>query len=184
MMSQAVSPLPFPCEDAARIELLVLDFDGVLTDNTVWVNQNGEEMVRCWRSDGLGLNQLKALELPVWVLSTEVNPVVARRCEKLKLPCRHGLEDKCGALRTLADELGISLEKVAFVGNDINDLQCLQSVGVPIVVQDAYPLAKAAAKYQTEKPGGFGAVREVCDWLVACRTSEAYVDNVESMKSV
>ena len=90
---------------AAALSLVVFDFDGVFTDNTVWTDQDGRESVRCWRSDGLGLKKLADANLPVWVLSTEQNPVVAARCRKLKIPCRHGLERKEDALRDLAAEL-------------------------------------------------------------------------------
>jgi len=162
-------PLTIPNEAIQQLKLLVFDFDGVFTDNTVYVDQHGVESVRCWRSDGLGIQKALALGLPCYVLSTEVNPVVSARCKKLKLPCIQGQEDKREALVNLAAERGIPLEHVAYLGNDINDLGCLEAVGLPLVVRDAYPEAVAAALYQTEKPGGFGAVREVCDWIVACR---------------
>lgn len=166
--------LAVPNPDALAIRLLVFDFDGVFTDNAVYVDQDGRESVRCWRSDGLGLQKLKALGLPCWVLSTEVVPIVARRCEKLGLPVRHGLSDKRRALHELAEELQIPLEAVAYVGNDINDLGCLELAGIPMAVQDAYPDAKALARYQTTRPGGYGAVREICDWIAAChRQKEA-----------
>ena len=166
-----MSPSPFtlPNPDAQAVGLVCFDFDGVFTDNAVWVSEDGKESVRCWRSDGLGLEKLRALGLPVWVLSTEANPVVTRRCEKLKVNCRQNLPDKRQALLLLADELNIPLERVMYVGNDINDLGCLQAVGVPVVVKDAHPDVLFAAKYQTALPGGFGAVREVCDWLANCR---------------
>lgn len=156
----------FPVES---MRLLVFDFDGVFTDNAVWVSQDGQEQVRCWRSDGLGLAKLRDIGFPVWVLSTEVNPVVSKRCEKLKIPCRQDLPNKEQALRQLCQELGISINDVIYVGNDINDLGCLKTAGISIVVQDAHPDVRHAAHYQTNIPGGFGAVREVCDWLFLVR---------------
>jgi YrbI family 3-deoxy-D-manno-octulosonate 8-phosphate phosphatase len=175
-----LSTLKAPCLDAALIELLVLDFDGVLTDNTVWVSEDGKEMVRCWRSDGLGLSQLQALGVPVWVLSTEKNPVVSKRCEKLKLPCRQNLPDKAAALQSLTEELKVVLSQVAYVGNDINDLSSLSIVGYPIIVQDAHDSVKSVALYQTQRPGGFGAVREVCDGLIESRQAAGLAPVVQT----
>jgi YrbI family 3-deoxy-D-manno-octulosonate 8-phosphate phosphatase len=102
----------------------------------------------------------------MFVLSTESNEIVGRRCEKLGLPFRQGLEDKARALLEVAKALGIGLETTVYVGNDINDLRCLQQVGLPVVVADAHPDVLAAARYQTQAAGGYGAVREVCDWIV------------------
>lgn len=153
-----------------NIRLVVFDFDGVFTDNTVWTDEDGTESVRCWRSDGLGLKKLRDLNIPAWVLSTEQNPVVARRCQKLKIPCRQGLEQKEKALAELAAELSVPLEHTVFVGNDINDTLCLRLAGIPIVVSDAHPDVTPHARFRTRTPGGFGAVREVCDWVALCKT--------------
>lgn len=167
-MAQALS---LPSNEARAVTLVVFDFDGVFTDNTVWTNQAGEESIRCWRSDGLGLSRLQAAGVVVIVLSTEMNPVVAARCQKLRIPCQQGLADKAVALRAAIANAQLNSAAVAYVGNDINDLDCLRAVGVPIVVADAYPEAVAAAKFQTTRAGGFGAVREVCDWIVASKTT-------------
>lgn len=166
-MSDPLSGLPAGALPGAGIRLVVFDFDGVFTDNTVWTDEDGHESVRCWRSDGLGLKKLRDLGIPAWVLSTEENPVVAKRCLKLKIPCRHGLARKEEALRDLVAELGIPIEHTAYVGNDINDTYCLRMAGIPIVVQDAHADVLADAHYRTRTPGGFGAVREVCDWIEA-----------------
>ncbi len=157
--------LTLPSSEAKAIALVVFDFDGVFTDNTVWTNQQGEETVRCWRSDGLGLSRLQAAGVKVIVLSTEMNPVVAARCAKLKLPVHQGLADKAQTLRELIVAEKINPTAVAYIGNDINDLDCLRVAGVSIVVSDAYPEVVAVAQYQTKRAGGFGAVREVCDWI-------------------
>ncbi|HKP96433.1 MAG TPA: HAD hydrolase family protein [Fibrobacteria bacterium] len=146
-----------------QVRLLVFDFDGVFTDNTVWVNQEGVESVRCWRSDGLGLQRLRQAGLPAMVLSTEENPVVSARCRKLKIECVQGSVDKRASLVELAKARGIDLDQIAYLGNDTNDLGCLQSVGFPMVVEDAYPGVIPLARYRTRAKGGFGAVREVCD---------------------
>jgi YrbI family 3-deoxy-D-manno-octulosonate 8-phosphate phosphatase len=152
----------FP-ELVRRIRLVAFDFDGVFTDNTVYVFQDGTEAVRCSRGDGLGLEKLRVLGLDVVIVSTETNPVVSARARKLKLRCVQGCSDKHAALVDLAREMGISLAEVAFVGNDVNDLSCLATVGLPIVVQDAHQEVLLLGRYRTRAPGGRGAVREVCD---------------------
>lgn len=146
-----------------RVRLLVLDFDGVLTDNTVLVLQDGTEAVSCWRGDGLGLRAMRELGIDLIVLSTETNPVVASRCRKLGLACEQGCEDKPTALTALARARGVALRDVAYMGNDVNDLECLRMVGLPIVVRDAHASVRRAAKWRTTLAGGRGAVREVCD---------------------
>ena len=151
------------------VKLVVFDFDGVFTDNTVYVSQDGMETVRCWRSDGLGLAKLKQAGIPTAIVSTETNPVVSARSKKLAVHCIQGCDDKLRAVRALAEEHGVTLADVAFVGNDINDLACLQAVGLPIVVQDAHADVLGVGVYRTTAPGGRGAVREVCDAVVAAR---------------
>ena len=159
--------LPERSEAGSAVRLMVFDFDGVFTDNTVWSDAEGGEWVRCSRSDGLGLQKLRELGIANWVLSTEQHPVVARRCQKLKIPCRHGLADKAAALQQLATETGVELADVAYLGNDINDSGCLRLAGMPLVVQDAHPDVLPLARFRTQRAGGFGAVREVCDWIAA-----------------
>lgn len=162
-----MTALPEDGEVGRSVRLVVFDFDGVFTDNTVWTDDAGNEWVRSWRGDGLGLEKLRQMGIPAWVLSTEVHPVVGRRCQKLGIPCRQGLDDKQAALEALATEVGVSLGDVAFVGNDVNDADCLRMVGIPIVVQDAHPDVLPFARYRTRTAGGFGAVREICEWLSA-----------------
>ena len=147
----------------AKIRLVAFDFDGVFTDNMVYVLEDGTEAVRCFRSDGLGLQKLEQLGIETAIISTEANPVVSARARKLKIRCVQDCRDKRAALESIAKESGISLTEVAFVGNDINDLPCLECVALPIVVQDAHPDVVSTARYQTKNPGGHGAVREVCD---------------------
>ena len=148
-----------------QLSLVVFDFDGVFTDNHLYVSQNGTESIRCYRGDGLGLARLKSLGIEIVIISTEVNPVVSVRAEKLGIPCIQGCEDKLEVLKTYATELGVDLSQVAFVGNDINDRSCLKSVNLPVVVADAaeeiFPLAEIVLK----KKGGEGAVREFCDMV-------------------
>ncbi len=155
-----------------RVRLLVLDFDGVMTDNRVVVDEQGREAVSCNRSDGLGLAMLKTSGISVWVLSTETNPVVAARCKKLGVPCRQGVSDKLSELQKLADDLHVEREAIVFVGNDVNDLGCLQWVGIPVAVSDAYPEVKQVAAFVTRRAGGEGAVREVVEHILGNKSTD------------
>jgi 3-deoxy-D-manno-octulosonate 8-phosphate phosphatase (KDO 8-P phosphatase) len=157
------------------IRLIAFDFDGVFTDNLVYVFQNGSEAVCCHRGDGIGLEKLKRLNIATMILSTEVNPVVGARSQKLGIFCLQGCQDKLAALEKVALERKISLQQVAFVGNDINDLACLRLVGLPIVVRDAHPDVVPVAAWRTEALGGRGAVREVCDGFAAVLSGTAGV---------
>lgn len=149
----------------SSVELIVFDFDGVFTDNTVYVNQDGQESVRCWRSDGLGLSRLSSLGVKLFIVSTETNPVVSIRAKKLNIPCIQGVEDKAKIIQEICMKHDVSLKKSVFVGNDINDIAAFKIVGVPISVADAYPEVNPHVVYQTIKPGGYGAVREICDLI-------------------
>jgi 3-deoxy-D-manno-octulosonate 8-phosphate phosphatase (KDO 8-P phosphatase) len=147
----------------ASVQLIAFDFDGVFTDNTVYVSQDGIESVRCWRSDGLGLSRLKSIGVQILVISTEANPVVTARTAKLKLACKQGVDDKAAAILDSCRDLGILPDNTMFVGNDINDIPAFKCVGMPVAVADAYPEVDVHILFRTQKPGGFGAVREVCD---------------------
>lgn len=156
----------------ASVRLIVFDFDGVFTDNTVYVSQDGVESVRCWRSDGLGLSRLRQTGVELFIVSTEANPVVTARARKLKLPCRQDVADKAAAILETCREVGIPPAQTLFVGNDINDIPAFKAVGVPVAVADAYPEVLPHVLLRTEKPGGFGAVREVCDLVYFAKISE------------
>ncbi len=155
------------CAVMAGVGLLVLDFDGVMTDNRVLVDHNGVEAVSCSRSDGWGISRLRKVGFDVVVLSTETNPVVQARCRKLGIPCVSGSTDKLEHIRAIASERSLAAREIAFVGNDLNDEGVMGWVGVPIAVADAYPEIRAMAALVTTRPGGDGAVREVADWLLA-----------------
>ena len=155
------------------LRMVFFDFDGVFTDNSVLVTEEGFELVRCSRFDGIGLRRLERTGVEPMILSTEVNPVVGVRSKKLKIACRQGCENKSAALRETLIERGVELCQVAFVGNDVNDLQCLEMVGLSIVVHDAHPDVLSAARLRTERLGGHGAVREVCDFVAGIRETAA-----------
>lgn len=145
------------------IRLIAFDFDGVFTDNMVYVLEDGSEAVRCSRSDGLGLQNLRRMGIETLILSTERNPVVSARARKLGIRCVQGCEDKGVVLGAAVREMGLSMKQVAFVGNDVNDIECLTKVGLPMVVRDAHPDVVSYALFQTRAQGGRGAVREICD---------------------
>ncbi|OPY89373.1 MAG: 3-deoxy-D-manno-octulosonate 8-phosphate phosphatase KdsC [Syntrophus sp. PtaU1.Bin208] len=144
---------------------LVLDFDGIFTDNKVIVFQDGREAVVCDRGDGWGLAQLKRLGVPILVLSTEENPVVQARCSKLGLSCLHGIRDKLTALKAWLSANRMDIAQVAYVGNDVNDLDCLRAVGCGIAVSDSHPQVLAVARIVLSAPGGRGAIRELAELI-------------------
>ena len=153
-----------------HIRLVVFDFDGVFTDNTVYVFEDGREAVRCWRGDGLGLRILESLAITPMILSTEKNPVVGERARKLNIRCESGIQDKFARLTEIVGQQGLQFRQVAYVGNDINDRDCLAAAGLPIIVDDAHPELAALARYRTKTPGGRGAVREICDLFARIRS--------------
>ena len=146
-----------------RVGFAVFDFDGVFTDNRVWVNERGEELLAFTRSDGLGLRRLDEVGVRYLIVSTEQNPIVGARAQKLRAECLQGVDDKLPVVREHAERLGVTLEDTAYVGNDINDADCLRAVGVPVVPADAWPEVKPLARWVLSRPGGAGCVREFCD---------------------
>ncbi|MCU1267798.1 MAG: putative N-acylneuraminate cytidylyltransferase [Acidobacteria bacterium] len=152
-----------------RIDLVVFDFDGVFTDNRVWIGEAGQESVACNRGDGLGIARLLSAGVDAMVLSTEENPVVTARCKKLGLTCRQGLANKGTALDSLVREKGLEIKNVVYVGNDVNDLDCLRLAGYAVAVADAHREVLAVADLVLQACGGKGAVRELCDLILQRR---------------
>jgi YrbI family 3-deoxy-D-manno-octulosonate 8-phosphate phosphatase len=152
----------------SSVKAIAFDFDGVFTDNRVYVMQNGEEAVICDRSDGMGISMLRKAGIPLVIISTEKNPVVSVRGAKIQVEVLQGIDDKLPTLSKWAADHGLTLADVAFVGNDINDVECLVGAGLGVVVADAYPVAAEVADMQLSRGGGRGAVREIADlWLAA-----------------
>lgn len=150
------------------IKMLVLDFDGVLTDNRVWVDGEGNEMVAANRSDSLGIEILqKKTGIEVMVLSKETNPVVTARCKKLNLPVLQAVEDKAKAIQQVMADKGFTPSQTIFLGNDINDLPAFSEVGFTAAPVDAHPKVRRQADRVLSLPGGRGAVRELCDWILS-----------------
>ena len=149
-----------------QVDLVVMDFDGVMTDDCVIVDQNAVESVRCSRSDGLGLRMLEAKGVKRVVLSSERNPVVIQRCKKLGLDCIHGVLKKGEILENYLKENQINPKNVVYIGNDINDLPCFPLVGCAVCPADAHWKVKVEADMVLTRSGGNGAVRELCDMLI------------------
>jgi N-acylneuraminate cytidylyltransferase len=147
------------------IAALVLDFDGVFTDNRVIVFQDGREAVVADRGDGWALAQLRRQGIALLVLSAEQNPVVKARVDKLGIPCIQGIPDKATVLLEWLREHEIDVSQVVYVGNDVNDLACLQAVGCGVAVNDAHPEAQATARITLSSSGGHGAIREIADLI-------------------
>jgi len=156
------SPRPLPDD----VQLVVFDFDGVMTDNRVWVDEQGRESVAAYRSDSLGLKALLKAGVQALVISTETNPVVAARCRKVGLEYFQSIESKAEVLRDLLQERRIDPARAVFVGNDINDIPCFPLVGCAVVVADAQPEALSQADLVLKNRGGHGAVRELCDLII------------------
>ncbi|WP_236539620.1 acylneuraminate cytidylyltransferase [Spiractinospora alimapuensis] len=165
---RALAPLvdqPSPLD----VDAVVTDFDGVHTDDGATVDQNGRESVTVSRSDGMGVRLLLEADVQFRILSTETNPVVNARATKLRVPVTHGVRDKRAALLTWMDDEGLDPARVAYVGNDVNDLGGMSVVGWPVAVANAHPRVLAAARLVLTRPGGAGAVREVCERVLAAR---------------
>jgi YrbI family 3-deoxy-D-manno-octulosonate 8-phosphate phosphatase len=168
LVDQKSDAAPVPLD----VEALVTDFDGVHTDDHAYVNQDGTEQVRVSRGDGMGVSRLRRTGLPILILSTETNKVVASRADKLKVQVMHGIDDKATALRAWIAEQNLDPARVAYVGNDVNDLAAMAVVGWPVAVADARPEVKAQARLVLSREGGNGAVREICDRILAARQGE------------
>ena len=161
-----LAPL-FQTRSPIGVEALVTDFDGVHTDDRVLVDQDGRESVTASRADGAGIAALRAAAVPVLILSKETNPVVTARAAKLGVEVMQGTDDKAAAIGSWAQERGIPLSRIAYVGNDLNDLGAMGMVGWPIAVADARPEVLRAARTILDSRGGYGAVREVADLILA-----------------
>ncbi|NEC68319.1 acylneuraminate cytidylyltransferase [Streptomyces sp. SID9727] len=166
--ARALAPLldPAPLPTLDDIDAVVLDFDGTQTDDRVLVDSDGRETVAVHRGDGLGIAALRKAGVPLLILSTEQNPVVAARARKLRVPVLHGIDRKDLALKQWCEEQSLAPERVMYVGNDVNDLPCFALAGWPVAVASAHDSVRAAARAVTTTPGGSGAIREIASWLL------------------
>lgn len=161
-VASAVAGLVIETE-AIDVRAVVTDFDGVHTDDTALIDSDGREFVRVSREDGMGVSLLRRAGIPMLILSTETNPVVRARADKLRVPVLHGIDDKQAALADWAAENGIALSDIAYLGNDVNDLAAMRSVGWPVAVANAHPLVRSEARVVLSAAGGQGAVRELIE---------------------
>ena len=158
--------------NAKKIKLLVCDVDGVFSDGRIYLGNDGEELKAFHTKDGFGIKALGSSGVAVAIITGRRSTIVAKRMTALNV--KHiiqGQEDKLPALLTLAKELALSIDEIAYIGDDMPDLPCIMQVGLGIAVQDAHPLVLAKADYTTFTKGGFGAVREVCDLIMQCQNS-------------
>lgn len=155
-----------------KIEAVVTDFDGVHTDDSVYVDEHGNESVRCSRSDGMGITALKEAGFKLLILSKERNPVVSRRGEKLNVEVIQGCDNKLEALQKWLALHNLSSQQCIYVGNDINDLECLQYVGISVSPVDAHESISHAVAWKLSSMGGNGAIREMSDVLIEAKYRE------------
>ncbi len=150
---------------ADRIDLVVYDFDGVMTDNKVLVFENGQEAAVCSRADGMAIAMIKRMGIPQVVISTERNSVVQVRVQKLNIKAIYGVKDKRKALVDYCRKAKYSLDRVVYVGNDINDFEAMQAVGYPIAPADAHKTIRRLAVKVISVKGGQGVIRELVDMI-------------------
>jgi YrbI family 3-deoxy-D-manno-octulosonate 8-phosphate phosphatase len=151
------------------VDVVITDFDGVHTDDSALVTEDGLESVRVSRSDGLGIERLRKAGVPILILSKETNRVVRARAAKLGVEVLHGIEAKAEVLRDWLEQQGVDAGRAAYLGNDINDLGPMALVGWPLAVADAHPEVQRAARRVLSRRGGHGAVRELCDLVLETR---------------
>jgi YrbI family 3-deoxy-D-manno-octulosonate 8-phosphate phosphatase len=157
-----------------KIDLIISDFDGVLTDNRVWVDQDGKETVAAYRSDSIHIRELRERGIDVLILSSEVNRVVEARAKKIGVEAIHGIgiQEKGNVMREVLQQKNVKAENVIFIGNDLNDLPCFEVAGWSVAVADAYPEVIRAADFVLSKRGGHGALRELCDLILKSRSGD------------
>ncbi len=150
------------------IKMIITDFDGVITDGRVWTDENGKETVAASRSDSMRVRQLRERGVEVMILSSEVNPVVKARAEKMGVEAIHGLglNEKGEALKKFLAEKNLDPAQIIYIGNDFNDLPCFEIAGWAVAVADAYPDVIRAADHVLSRQGGYGALRELCDLVL------------------
>ena len=152
-----------------NIELIVYDFDGVMTDNKVYIDQKGNEMVQVNRSDGLAISEIQKLGIKQVIISTEKNQVVSKRAKKLKIDCLQGISNKTEALANYCEENNYQLNNIGFVGNDINDFNAMKNSGWASCPADAHEDIKKVSDHIFRNNGGDGVIRELFDLLTIRR---------------
>ncbi|MFW6438162.1 MAG: KdsC family phosphatase [Armatimonadota bacterium] len=171
MTESRTSRIPLP--DPVRI--LMLDLDGVLTDGGMYFDASGQAMKRFDVKDGLGLVRLADMDFPTAVVSGDHSAISAARCDVLRIKyVVLGRMDKETAVKELLEETGFSAESVVYVGDDISDLPAMHMVGLGVAPADAVDVVREQADWVTQRPGGHGAVREICDAIIEQLTARAH----------
>lgn len=183
--------MPKPLPELSSLHTVAFDFDGVFTDNNVWVDQDGRESVRCDRRDGLAFDLVRSfrrhgrLDAEFLILSKEPNPVVLARARKLKLDCHHGVGDKLAFMREyLAKRFPgdrAAFRGLVYVGNDLNDLPLMRHAGYAVAPADAHTLVRSVAHLIVERPGGEGFVRAFIERLL--RINEFSPEEIDELVS-
>jgi 3-deoxy-D-manno-octulosonate 8-phosphate phosphatase (KDO 8-P phosphatase) len=145
------------------INVFVFDFDGVLTNNMVHLDQNGKESVSCSRGDGLAFDVLRKLKKPTYILSTEKNLVVSSRASKLKIPVIQGIKDKVTGIQEIANKENCKLQDILYIGNDLNDFHVMNICGYTACPADSHKKIKQISSIVLKTNGGFGIVRELLE---------------------
>jgi len=149
--------------DFDKISVFIFDFDGVLTNNIVFVDQCGIESVACSRADGLAFDVLRRLKKQSYILSTEKNQAVKARANKLKVPVIQGVNNKVKALKELKNKEGIDFKNALYMGNDLNDYHVMQACGYSACPKDSHKMIKSIATVILKTRGGNGVVRDLLE---------------------
>lgn len=145
------------------IEAFVFDFDGVMTNNLVYVDDSGTESVCCNRADGLAFDVLNKLNKKSFILSSETNPVVRKRADKLKVPAIQGIKNKTIAIKKLANDNNFDLEKIFYVGNDLNDYNAMKACGFSACPANSHHKIKRISTFTLKVKGGDGVIRNLLE---------------------
>ena len=160
-----------PADRLKGIRLFATDVDGVLTDAGMYYAESGDEWKKFNTRDGMGIKLLQKAGLVTAIVTQERTKIVARRAEKLTIPEVHqGVMDKLAVVREMAGRYGLTLEQVAYIGDDINDLETLKAVGFSATPADGMPQVASAVHHVCRKKGGEGAVREVIDMILSAQS--------------
>lgn len=154
---------------ALKIKLLICDVDGVFSDGRIYLGNQGEELKAFHTKDGFGIKAILKAGINVAVITGRQSHIVENRMQALGVPYIYqGKEDKLTVYKSLLTKLCLAADEVAYIGDDVVDLPVIQHCGLGIAVQDAHPLVQQGADIITFTPGGFGAVREICDLFLQC----------------
>ncbi|SPP65614.1 3-deoxy-D-manno-octulosonate 8-phosphate phosphatase KdsC [Nitrospira lenta] len=158
----------------SNVRLFATDVDGVLTDAGMYYSESGDEWKKFNTRDGMGIKLLQKAGYVTAIVTQERTKIVARRAEKLAIPELHqGVMDKLTVIREMAGRHGLSLSQVAYIGDDVNDLEALRAVGFSAAPADGMPIVRDAVHYVCQKKGGEGAVREIAEMLLSVRADIA-----------